>query len=249
MGWPRGWPRPDWTASLAVIAAVVTIFLVGLPVWSPVWSNDPAAVMEVCRAGVEPCQREGNAPVGEPVALDLFITSSTIDQEDQPLKLVAWETHFRLWGDGEFQLASQLPVGVPEVELPVREQGHNRYALEGLLRQKDETPDPNADYYAVQNQFYEETGQLDYAVTLLDFGEIQPLAPLFSGSSRDRWLIGRIVFAGQGPGSIQVSFNAESSLPFQAISLSEAGERLPIPLTDGSPLATLRVGPPAEPWT
>ena len=200
--------------------------------------------MEVCRAGVDPCQRELNTPVGEPIALDIFIISSTSAQEEQPLKLVAWETHFHLWGDGEFQLGGQLPVGQSKVEPPVREQGHAGYTLERLLRQKDEIPDPNADYYTVQNQFNEETGQLDYAVTLLDFGDLQPLLPLVPGSSRDRWLIGRIVFTGQTPGSIQVSPHAESPVSFQAISLSEPEERLPIPLTAASPLATVRVGPP-----
>lgn len=97
------------------------------------------------------------------------------------MRLVAWETHFHLWGDGEFQLAGQS-----KVEPPVREQGHIRFPLEGLLRQKDEIPCPSADYYTVQNQFNEETGQLDYAVTLLDFGDLQPLALLFPGSSLDR---------------------------------------------------------------
>ena len=242
----KSWPWPGLPVGSAVIVAALSSFLVGLPVWLPALSNDPVAFMEVCRAAVEPCQRELNVPVGEQAALDLFISGSAPDHRDQPLNLVAWETHFNLAGDGELRLVTQSragqSIGQSKVGLPVRERGHSRYALEGLVRLEEETPGPDADYYTVQNRFNEETGQLDYAVALLGSRKPQPLAS--SGSSRDRWLIGRIVFFGQSPGSIQVSPNTEASLPFQAISLSESGEKLPIALSAGSPLATVRVGHP-----
>ncbi len=231
----------------AVIVATLSSFLVGLPVWSPVRSDDPVAVMEVCRAGVEPCQSDMTAPVGEPVALDLFISRSAPNQHEQPLNLVAWETHFSLTGSGELRLVTQPLVGQPSGGLPVREQGHSRYALEGLVRLEGETPGPDADYFTVQNRINEETGRLDYAVALLGSGKRQFLVPHFLNSSQKRWLIGRIVISGQSPGGIQVSPNTEASLPFQAISLSESGERLLIPLSAGSPLTTVRVGPSDAP--
>ena len=212
----------------------------------PVSSASPVAVMEVCRAGVEPCQRDLNAPIGEPVALDLFISSSASDQQEPLLNLVAWETHFSLAGDGELRLVTQSPdgqsVGQSKVGLPVRERGHPRYALDGLLRQEGVTPDPDAEYYTVQNRFNGETGQLDYAVVLLGSGNPQHLALSPFRSGQDRWLIGRIVFSGQGAGTIQVSPDTVTALPFQAISLSGSGHRLPVPLSAGSPLATVKVG-------
>ncbi len=145
--------------------------------------------------------------------------------------------------DTALRLVTQPLVGQPGAGLPVRERGHSRYALEGLVRLEDETPGPDADYYTVQNRFNEETGQLDYAVALLSSGKRQLLGLSSPGSSRDRWLVGRIVFSGQSPGSIQVSPNMKASLPFRAINLSQSGERLPIALSSGSPLATVRVGP------
>ena len=199
--------------------------------------------MEVCRAGVEPCQRELNAPVGEPVSLDLIISGPVPDQPEQPLNLVAWEIHFSLAGDGKLQLVTQSLDGQSKVGLPVRERGDSRYALQGLVQLEEKTPEPDADYYTVQNRFDEETRQLDYAVALLGSRKAQPLASSSPGDRRDRWLIGRIVFSGQIPGSIQVSPNEEAGLAFQAVSLSELGERLPIRLFSGSPLATVRVGP------
>ena len=242
----KGRPWPGRAVGSAVIVATLSSFLVGLPVWSPVRSNEPVAVVEVCRAGVEPCQRELNAPIGEPVALDLFISGSAPDQGEQPLNLVAWETHFILAGDAALRLFTQSLAGQSngqsQVGLPVRERGQSRYALAGLVQLEAEIPGPDADYYTVQNRFSEETGQLDYAVALLGSGRLQPLATSSPGSRQDRWLIGRIVFYGQNPGSIQVSPNREADLPFQAISLSESGDRLPVPLSAGSPLATVRVG-------
>ena len=157
------------------------------------------------------------------------------------MNLVAWETHFSLAGDGDLQLVMQSLIEESRGGLPVRERGHSRYALQGLVRLEGETLGPDANYYTVQNRFNEETGRLDYAVTLLGPGNSRPLASSSPGSGQDRWLIGRIVFSGQSPGSIQVSPNTESDPPFQAVSLSEAGERLPIPLSAGSPLATVRV--------
>ena len=163
-----------------------------------------------------------NTLAGEAVALDLFINGSASDQGEQPLNLVAWETHFSLAGEGQFQLITQPLAGQSNSGLPVRERGQSRYALEGLVRLEEETPGQEADYYTVQNRFSDSTGQLDYTVTLLGSGQLQPLASPSPGSSQERWLIGRIVFSGQSPGIIQVSPNAESDLPFQAISLSES---------------------------
>jgi hypothetical protein len=134
-------------------------------------------------------------------------------------------------------------AGQPNGALPVRERGNSRYALEGLVRLEEVTPGPDADYYTVQNRADEETGQLDYAVALLGSGKRQFLVPNSFNSGQQRWLIGRIVFLGQRTGSIQLSPNTEAFLPFQAISLSESGEKLPIPLSAGSPLATVKVGP------
>lgn len=218
--------------------------LSSLLVLLPVSSASPVAVMEVCRAGVEPCQRDLNAPSGGPVALDLFISSSAPDQQEPPLNLVAWETHFSLAGDGELRLVTQPLDGQSMVGLPVRERGHPRYALEGFLRHEGETPNPDADYYTVQNRFNEETGQLDYSVTLLGSGKPWVLVPHFPGDHQARWLIGRIVLSGQSLGSIQVSPSTDAALPFQAISLSGSGHRLPVPLSASSPLATVIVGPP-----
>ena len=234
----KGIPKPGQIVALALMVLALSSFLAVLPVWSA----GSLAVLEVCRAGVEPCQRLLNAPVGEPVALDLIISSSAPAEPGSPLNLVAWETHFRLAGDGDLRLVEQLPVWGVGGKLPVREQGRYRYALRGLVRLEAGTPDPDADYYTVQNSFNEERGQLDYAVTLLGSGKPRPLVSYSPRSSRDRWLIGRIVFSGQSPGSIQVSPNTEAGLAFQAISLSEQGERAPIPLSAVSPLATVRVG-------
>ena len=243
----KGWPGPGWAVGSAIIVAALSSFLVGPAVWFPVSANDPEAVMEVCRAGVEPCQREVHAAVGEPVALDLLISVSSPDPGKQPLNLVAWETHFSLVGDGEFQLVGQSlanqSAGNSKVGLPVRERGHSRYALEGLERLEAEAPDPDADYYAAQNRFDEETGQLDYAVALLGSAKSQPLPSYPPGDRQDHWLLGRIVFSGQSPGSIQVSPNTAADLPSQAISLSGLGERLPVPLSASSPLATVKVSP------
>ena len=239
----KGRPWPGRRIGARLIVASLSSFLVG----APVWSASPVAGLEVCRAGVEPCPKELNALIGEPVALDLFISGPAPDQQEQPLNLVAWETHFSLAGDAELRLVTQSldgqPLGPSKEGLPVRERGHSRYALEGLVRLEEETPDPDADYYTVQNRFNQETGQLDYAVTLLGSGKRQLLASSFHGSGRDRWLLGRIVFSGQSSGSIQVSPATEADLPFQAISLSESGEKLAIPLPASSPLATVRVGP------
>jgi len=204
--------------------------------------------MEVCRAGVEFCQRGLNAPIDGPVALDLFISSSAPDQQEPPLNLVAWETHFSLARDGELRLLTQ-PLdgqsgGQSMVGLPVRERSHPRYALERFLRQEGETPNPDADYYTVQNRFNEETVQLDYSVTLLGSGKPWVLVPHFPGDHQAHWLIGRIVLSGQSLGSIQVSPSTDAALPFQAISLSGSGHRLPVPLSASSPLATVIVGPP-----
>ena len=128
----KGWPGSGWAVGWALIVAALSSFLVGLAVWSQVSAKDPGAVIEVCRAGVEPCQRELHSAVGEPVALDLFISVSAPDPGKQPLNLVAWETHFSLAGDGEFQLAAQSlasqSAGKSKVGLPVRERGHSRYA-------------------------------------------------------------------------------------------------------------------------
>ena len=112
-----------------------------------------------------------------------------------------------------------------------------------MARLEGEAPDPDADYYAAQNRFDEETGQLDYAVALLGSGKSQPLTSYPPGDRQDRWLIGRIVFSGQIPGSIQVFPNTAADLPFQAISLSGLGERLPVPLSASGPLATVKVSP------
>ena len=230
--------KPVWIVGSAILALLATL-PAWLPVPSPVWSNEPEATIEVCRAGVEPCQRELKAAVGEPLALDLFINIPVPDQGNQPRQLVAWETHFVLSGDGEIRL-----VRHPKGDLPVREQGHSRYALEGLVRLEEGSQ--AADYYTVQNLFDEEAGRLDYTVTQLP--SERNLSSIFSilSSGQDRWLIGQVVLEGLEKGSIQVAPDAESSLPFQAISLTEAGERLPIRLSSGNPIATVDVGSPGE---
>ena len=57
------------------LAAAIVIALAGSPPTTPALTAAPQITVDICRAAVEPCQREVNLAVGDTVGLDLFLES------------------------------------------------------------------------------------------------------------------------------------------------------------------------------
>ena len=225
------------------LAAAITIALASSPPTPPALTAVPQVTVDICRAGVEPCQREVNLPVGGTVGLDLFLEGPGTGDTSEPRWLVAWETHFQLVDSSAVFLA-EAPGGGE----PVREQGNARYALEGLTRlggnAGDEADGAAVQYFPVQNRYDADSGKLDYAVTLLRFNPVEPVPRVLPFPDQSRILLGRIEFRGATQGRVSIVGNGSSGIPFQAILLNQSDQLDHLtPSAASTPLATLDIGP------
>ena len=209
----------------------------------PARTASPQATVELCLAEVEPCQRVVNLPVGGMAYLDLFLNSAATGDGSDPQWLVAWESHFRLTDSSPVHLEE-----APETGEPVREQGSDRYALEGLTRlgapSQEQADEAAAQYFSVQNRYDVESGQLDYAVTLLRLNPVEPAPKVLPFADQNRLLLGRIGFKGVAPGSVDLVGDSSTAIPFQAIGLNQSDQLNHLaPEAFNNPLATLNIVP------
>lgn len=223
------------------LAVAIIIALAGSPPTPPASTAAPQVSVDICRAAVEPCQRELNLPVGGTVGLDLFLERPGGDGDLR--WLVAWETHLRLTDSSAVFLAD-----APDSGGPVREQGNGRYALEGLTRLGDSSGDEAAgatvQYFSVQNRYDAASGQLDYTVTLLRFNPVEPAPRVLSFPNQSRLLLGRIELRGAESGMVSIVGDSSLGMLFQAILLNQSGQLDYLaPSAAGTPLATVNIGP------
>lgn len=225
------------------LAAAIVIALAGSPPTPPALTSAPQVTVDICRAAVEPCQREVNLAVGDTVGLDLFLERPGTGDAGDPQWLVAWETHFQLTNGAAVFLAD-----APDSGGPVREQGNGRFALEGLTRLGDSSQDEadgNAiQYFSVQNRYDAGSGRLDHAVILLRFNPLEPVPRALPFPDRSRLLLGRIELRGVAHGMVNIGGDNSSGMPFQAVLLDQSGQLDQVfPGAANTPLATVDVGP------
>ena len=266
---------------LLPLAAVLLGFFAVLPVIAPSLSDstgaepldsaasaaDPSfASIQICRAGVEPCQREVNLPVGGEVDLELFLVAAPDWDPPGTHLVVAWESHIRMVGGVAVDL---LTVGADGD--PVQEQGNPRLALDGLTRlapgMPADSPESFGLYYGTQNRYDPATGQLDYSVTRAGFSANNPVTrrpitnnPIIGTGEKDRpftqdsrLMLGKITVRGAAMGRALLSgVNADTDeAAFRVVTYAYSGRdsgtmmRRTVPVSDG-PLAAVNVGPSAE---
>ena len=262
---------------LLPLAALLLGFFAVLPVIAPSLSDstgaeplnsaasaaDPSfASIRICRAGVEPCQREVNLPVGGEVDLELFLVASPDWDPSGTHLVVAWESHIRMVGSLAVDL---LPAGADGD--PVQEQGNPRLALDGLTRLAPDSPESSGLYYGAENRYDPATGQLDYSVTRAGFSANDPVTyrpvtnnPIIGTGEIDRpftqdsrLMLGKITVRGAAVGRALLSgVNSDTDeAAIRVVTYAYSGRdsgtmmRRTVPVSDG-PLAEVNVGPSAE---
>ena len=272
---------------LLPLAALLLGFFAVLPVIAPSLSGstsaeslnsaasgaDPAfASIRICRAGVEPCQREVNLPVGGEVDLELFLVAAPDWDLPGTHLVVAWESHIRMVGGVAVDL---LTVGADGD--PVQEQGNPRLALNGLTRlapgMSPDSLESSRLYYGTQNRYDPATGQLDYSVTRAGFsannpGTYRPITgnpnitnnPMTGTGEIDRpftrgsrLMLGKITVRGAAVGrALLFGVNSDTDkAAIRVVTYAYSGRdsgtmmRRMVPVSDG-PLASVNVGPSAE---
>ncbi|HLF04373.1 MAG TPA: dockerin type I domain-containing protein [Dehalococcoidia bacterium] len=208
----------------------LALVLASLP--GPAAAQAPPLTLSLCRAAVQPCQREVNLLPGQTVALDLVLTGAS------PLPVIAWETHLKLSNGLAVEVA---PAGGSAD--PVQEQGDALLALDGLNKLAGQANQASAQYFTVQNRYLAESGQLDYTVALLRPGSALPeprVAPL---SDSGGLLLGRITIRGVAQGVVDI-VPAVSGVPFRVVGLTPSGEMVSQEaISFASPLARINVDP------
>ena len=225
------------------LAAAIIIALASSTPTTPALTSAPQVTVDLCRAAVEPCQREIDLAFGNTIALDLFLERSEGGDASDPQWLVAWETHFRLTNGSAVFLEE-----APDSGGPVLEQDNGRFALDGLTRLEDNSQDEVdgtvVQYFSVQNRYDAGSGRLDYAVTLLRFNPVEPVPRVLPFPDQSRILLGQIQLRGVTPGRVSIVGDSSTATPFQAILLNQSDQLEHLaPSAASTPLATLDIGP------
>jgi hypothetical protein len=200
-------------------------------------ANTPLFSIQVCRANVEPCQKEVSIPEGGTMDLDLILTAGTPNASSSPLQVVGWETHFRLSDNSVVDLMPDTVSGQP-----VREQGDPELALDSLLKLQDSGGEGSGEYFTVQNHFDGNSGRLDYSVTLVRFDQTSPQSRVLPFATNVRLHLGRITVKGVSKGSFDISPEAISN-PFQVVTLDAPSDLSSVAaVASSTPQTTIRVG-------
>ena len=191
------------------------------------------ATIQLCRAWIEPCQNEIHVEPGDSFTLDIRLNVN----EGDPLSLVGWETHFQVVD------TLVLTVATSETDAnPVREQGSDSLALDGLSRLTADEANPAAQYFTVQNQYNQDTGLLDYAVTLLNFGPSEPPPRVAPFTIQDSLILGRITLQSDTVGVAKITGIGTSADPFLALNVTPDSDSVDAQaLGFADPLATVTV--------
>lgn len=205
---------PSWQTSrgLLALALGITLLVASLP--EPARAQTPSLTLSLCRAAVQPCQREVNILPGQTVALDLFLADAGLN----PLPVVAWETHLTL-SNG---LPAQLVSAGGSAD-PVQEQGEQVLALDGLSKLAGHSDQGSAQYFTAQNRYLAELGQLDYTVTLLRYNPTQPGPRVAALPNQGGLLLGRIHIRGTARGAVEIT-PAGPDVAFRVVGLAPSGE-------------------------
>ena len=240
---PRRLPPPAARASWVWLPFLL---LSGLIILS--WEGNPSradsllADLQVCRAWVQPCQNVVGIAPGDMATLDLRLQVTGISRVQQPVKLVAWETHFTTTGPPTTGVALRPTGG-----RPVQERGDGDYVLNGLSRLQDRTDGRMGRYFTIQNRHDPDSSSLDYSITLLDFAEPGATTagiPLANGGP---FLLGRIALQGTADGEVGILAAEPSENSSQFVLLDRRGGTTTIrPNGSESPLARVRVGKDVE---
>jgi hypothetical protein len=181
-----------------------------------------------------------NINVGQETTLDIFLN------EAHGAQVVAWETHFMVYGGASIELVAINSE-------PVREQGEG-FALSkpdkaGVPLQRlatDGSNEATADYFTAQNQYNPSTGKLDYSHTLLRFSSDDPEQRVIPFSGSPHLILGRITIKGLVGGTARIEAASGCPVPsFKVIMMdrSQTGKLDYLtPICPAStPLATINV--------
>lgn len=231
--------RPDRATVqwLLLFAAVLAAGLAGLVYLHSAEADSPSLSLRICRARVEPCQREVSIPTNGTVMLDLIIGAPGLPPGGAPWQIVAWETHFRL---GDTRVTTLAPD--PATGRPVQEQGDPDLVLAGLVPLEASNGEDQGLFFTIQNQFDGRSGDLDYSVTLARFDPSRPgrrVMPL----AHDPLHLGRVMFQGLSNGTSTILPGHVTGNPFQVVTAEQPGRLSLVAVApEAAPSAVIKVG-------
>ena len=211
----------------------------------PIQPDEPPVSLRLCRAGVTPCQRAINLPVGAQAAVDIFVEPSPPAYTMAEFSAAAWYFQLSLEDPEIVDVSPDSGTG-----LPFKEQGGPGLALNGweaLASGSPQSEPARMSYHRFRNSHDPQTGALEYGVVLLgsDAADSNDTASVTLQTGKPT-LIARVTLAAKHRGETRLLLGGNASAKSGLVVYDTRGRSRQLDLAAEPPLFRLNVGPDAE---
>ena len=210
----------------------------------PIQPDEPPVSLRLCRAGVTPCQRAINLPVGARAAVDIFVEPSPPAYTMAEFSAAAWYFQLSLEDPEIVDVSPDSGTG-----LPFKEQGGPGLALNGweaLASGSPQSEPARMSYHRFRNSHDPQTGALEYGVVLLgsDAGAYETASVTLQTGNPT--LITRVTLTARHRGETRLLLGGNASAKSGLVVYDARGRSRQLDLAAEPPLFQLNVGPDAE---